>query len=206
MKRIVAISRELGSGGRTIGKLVAEKKSIPYYDRELIDEAAKVSGIPSEYIEKSDQRVTSSLLYNIAMGSSYGYGMLEEASSQSIPITTKVFCAQQEIIRGYADAGSCVIVGRCADYILRDRDDVLRVFIYADMDKRIEHGVKEYGMQKETAHKEIARSDHERAHHYNMFTDRTWGDRRNYDIMLNSGEFGYENCAKIICEIMDSRT
>ncbi|MCC8132042.1 MAG: cytidylate kinase-like family protein [Oscillospiraceae bacterium] len=205
MKRIVAISRELGSGGRTIGKLVAKQKNIPYYDRELIDEAAKASGIPSEYIEKSDQKVTNSLLYNLAMGSCYSYGLLEEASNQPLPLTTTVFCAQQEIIRGYADAGSCVIVGRCADYVLRDRDDVLSVFIYADMDKRVEHGVKEYGMHEETARKEIARSDRERAHHYSMFTDRTWGDRRNYDIMLNSGEVSYENCAKIICEMMDMK-
>lgn len=201
MKRIITISRELGSGGRTIGKLVADWKSIPYYDRELIDEAAKVSGVPSEYIEKSDQKVTNSFLYNLAIGSSYGYGMLEEASNQALPLTTQIFCAQQDIIKNYADSGSCVIVGRCADYILRDRDDVLRVFIYADMEKRIEHSVKSYGMPEETARSEIARSDRERARHYNMFTEKEWGDRKNYDVLLNSGELGYENCAKIICDI-----
>ncbi|MCD8322696.1 MAG: cytidylate kinase-like family protein [Oscillospiraceae bacterium] len=205
MKRIVTISRELGSGGRTIGKLVAEQKNIPYYDRELIDEAARVSGVSLEDVEKSDQKVTRSFLYNIVMGSSYGYSMQENVSNQPLPLTTKVFCVQQEIITGYADAGSCVIVGRCADYYLRDRKDVLRVFIYSDMDKRIEHSVKNYGMKEETARKEIARSDRERARHYNMFTDRTWGDRRNYDIMLNSGELGYENCAKVICDIMGMR-
>ncbi len=203
MKRIVTISRELGSGGRTIGKLVAEKKNISYYDRKLIDEAAKVSGIPAEYIEKSDQKITGSFLYNLAMGSSYGYGMLEEASNQALPVTTQIFCAQQDIIRRYAEAGRCVIVGRCADYVLRDRKDVLRVFVYAEMDKRVEHSVKEYGLQKENARKEIERSDRERAHHYNMFTERTWGDRKNYDLLLNSSELGYENCAKIICEVMD---
>ncbi|MCD7806519.1 MAG: cytidylate kinase-like family protein [Lachnospiraceae bacterium] len=202
MKNIITISRELGSGGRTIGKLVAERKNIPYYDRELIDEAAKISGVPSEYIEKSDQKITNSFLYNLAMGTSYGYGMLEEASKQPLPLTTQVFCAQQEIIKKYADSGSCVIVGRCADYILRDRSDVLRVFIYADMDKRIEHSVKAYGMAEATARSEISRSDKERARHYSMFTDNDWGDRKNYDILLNSGELGYENCAKIICSLM----
>ncbi|MCD8397854.1 MAG: cytidylate kinase-like family protein [Lachnospiraceae bacterium] len=202
MKRIITISRELGSGGRTIGKLVASRKNILYYDRELIDEAAKVSGVPKEYIEKSDQKITSSFLYNLAMGTSYGYGMLEEASNQPLPLTTQVFCAQQEIIRNYADAGSCVIVGRCADYILRDRKDVLRVFIYADMEKRIEHSVKEYGMPEATAREEIIRSDRERARHYNMFTEQKWGDRKNYDILLDSGTLGYENCAQIICSII----
>ncbi|MCD8327447.1 MAG: cytidylate kinase-like family protein [Lachnospiraceae bacterium] len=203
MKNIITISRELGSGGRTIGKLVAERKNIPYYDRELIDEAAKLSGVPAEYIEKSDQKITNSLLYNLAMGTSYGYGMLEEASGQPLPLTTQVFCAQQEIIRNYANAGSCVIVGRCADYILRDRNDVLRVFIYSDMEKRVEHSVKEYGMSETTARSEIARSDKERARHYSMFTDKDWGDRKNYDLLLNSGALGYEACARIICSCME---
>ena len=203
MRQIITISRELGSGGRTIGKLVADQKKIPYYDRELIDEAAKVSGVPAEFIEKSDQKITSSFLYNLAMGTSYGYGMLEEASHQPLPLTTQIFCAQEKIIRDYANSGSCVIVGRCADYILRDRKDVLRVFIYADMEKRIEHSVKEYGMPKSSAREEIARSDRERARHYNMFTDRKWGDRANYDILLDSGTLGYENCAQIICSITE---
>ncbi|MCD8021878.1 MAG: cytidylate kinase-like family protein [Lachnospiraceae bacterium] len=203
MKHIITISRELGSGGRTIGKLVADINNIPFYYRELIDEAAKVSGVPAEFIEKSDQKITSSFLYNLAMGTSYGYGMLEEASHQPLPLTTQIFCAQEEIIRDYANSGSCVIVGRCADYILRDRKDVLRVFIYADMEKRIEHSVKEYGMPKASAREEIARSDRERARHYNMFTEKKWGDRANYDILLDSGTLGYENCAQIICSITE---
>ncbi|MCD7868629.1 MAG: cytidylate kinase-like family protein [Clostridiales bacterium] len=159
-----------------------------------------MSGVPAEYVEKSDQKITSSFLYNLAMGTSYGYGMLEDAN-QPLPLTTQIFCAQQKIIKNYADSGSCVIVGRCADYILRDRRDVLRVFIYADMEKRIEHSVKEYGMPEATAREEIARSDRERARHYNMFTEQKWGERTNYDIMLDSGSLGYENCARIICSI-----
>lgn len=143
MKRIITIGRELGSGGRTIGKLVANRLGIAYYDYELIDES----------------------------------------------------------IKDIARKESCVIVGRCADYILADRDDVLKVFIYADKDSRVEHGIKEYGMAKDSALKEIEKSDKERSRHYNTYTDKVWGDRHNYDLMLDSSQIDYENCVKIICNL-----
>jgi len=204
MKRIITISRELGSGGRTIGKLVANRMGIPYYDRELIDEAAKVSGLSPRYVETNEQKATGSFLYNLVMGTSYGYGILQGANRQTLPLTEQIYAAQQEVITKYANSGSCVIVGRCADHILKGRNDVLRVFIYADIEKRLEHSVKTYGMSKDTAREEIERSDRERARHYSAFTDRKWGDRHNYDIMLNSGELGYDQCAKIICSIAET--
>ncbi len=199
MKKIITISRELGSGGRTIGKLVANRMGIPYYDRELIDEAAKVSGLSSKYIEDNEQKASGGFLYNLIMGSSYGYGILQNANKQTLPLTEQIYNAQKEIITRYADSGSCVIVGRCADYILKDRNDVLRVFIYSDIEKRIEHAIDSYGMSKASAKEELERSDRERARHYSAFTDRTWGDHHNYDCVLNSATFGYDNCAKIIC-------
>ncbi len=204
MKQIITISRELGSGGRTIGKLAANRMGIPYYDRELIDEAAKVSGLSVKYVENSEQKASSSFLYNLVMGSSYGYGILQSANNQTLPLTEQVFLAQQKVIEKYANAGSCVIVGRCADYILRERNDVLRIFIYSDIDKRLDRSIKEYGMSKVTAREEIERSDRERSRHYSAFTDRKWGDRHNYDAMLNSGVLGYENCAKIICSMAEA--
>lgn len=136
------------------------------------------------------------------MGSSYGYGILQSANKQTLPLAEQIYQAQREVIQKYADAGSCVIVGRCADYILRERRDVFNVFVYADMEKRLEHSVQAYGMSKETAREEIERSDRERARHYSAFTDREWGDRNNYDLMLNSGELSYENCAKTICSVV----
>ncbi len=204
MKRIITISRELGSGGRTIGKLVANHMGIPYYDRELIDEAAKESGLSLEHIEKYEQAATNSFLYNLVMGSSYGYGILQRANNQTLPLTEQIYLAQQKVIEKYARAGSCVIVGRCADHILKDRNDLLRVFIYSDMDKRLERSIGAYGMSKETAREEIERSDRERSRHYSTFTDRKWGDRHNYDVMLNSGAIGYENCAKIISSMAET--
>ena len=203
MKKIITIGRELGSGGRTIGKILANRLGIPYYDRELIDEAAKKSGLSSHYIELNEQRVTNSLLYNIAMGTSYGYGILEKANQQTLPLEEQVYIAQKDVITNYANKGSCIIVGRCADHILADRDDVLKVFIYADLDSRIERAVKEYGMQRDGADKALKQSDKSRGQHYYKFTEKTWGDRHNYDLMLNSSVMGFENCVKLICKAME---
>ena len=203
MKKIITIGRELGSGGRTIGKMVANRQGIPYYDRELIDKAAESSGLAAQYIESSEQRITNSFLYNLAMGTSYGYGILQNANRQTLPLSEQIYEAQKEVITKYADQGSCVIVGRCADQILADREDVFRVFIYADMDKRMERGMQEYGMTEQTVKKEIERSDKERSRHYNTFTDKTWGDRHNYDLLLNSSKMDYENCAKVICALAE---
>lgn len=199
MKRIITIGRELGSGGRTIGKMVANKLGIAYYDRELIDAAAQKSGLSAEYVETAEQKVTNSLLYNLAMGTSYGYGILKNANTQTLPLSEQVYIAQKDIITSFANKGRCVIVGRCADQILSDRNDVLRVFIYADPQKRAQRGIKEYGMDEASALKEIKRSDKERSRHYNSFTEKVWGDRHNYDLLLNSGVIGFDNCVKIIC-------
>ncbi len=203
MKKVITIGRELGSGGRTIGKMVANKLGIPYYDHELIDAAAEKSGLSASFVETTEQKVTNSLLYNLAMGTSYGYGILKSANTQTLPLAEQVYIAQKDVITEYANKGRCVIVGRCADQILADRDDVLRVFIYADPTKRAERGVKEYGMTENTALKEIKRSDKERSQHYNGFTEKVWGDRHNYDLLLNSGVLGFENCAKIICSMAE---
>lgn len=203
MKKIITIGRELGSGGRTIGKMVANRLGVPYYDRELIDKAAENSGLTTQYIESSEQRITNSFLYNLAMGTSYGYGILQNANRQTLPLSEQIYEAQREVITKFANQGRCVIVGRCADQILADREDVFRVFIYADMDKRVQRGIQEYGMAKQTARKEIEKSDKERGRHYNIFTDKTWGDRHNYDLLLNSSKLDYENCAKIICNLAE---
>ncbi len=202
MKKIITIGRELGSGGRTIGKLVANQLGIPYYDRELIDEAAKKTGLTSKYIESSEQKITNSLLYNIAMGTSYGYGILESANKQSLPLPEQVFIAQQQIIQECAKKGSCVIVGRCADSILSDSFDVFRVFIYADTKSRINRCVSQYNMTLDTAKKQIKQSDRARSNHYATFTEKEWGNRHNYDLMLNSSALGYQKCANTICDLV----
>lgn len=195
--KVITIGREYGSGGRTIGKMVASKLGIAYYDRELVDEAAKHSGLAVEAIEENDQVVTRSFLYDLAIGTSYGY-----VNSVGVPLdlNTQVFLAQREAILKFAQS-PCVIVGRCADYILRDRSDVLRVFIYASKKARLERIVSEYGEDPAKAEKLLTQSDKRRARHYEEFTDSIWGARRNYDILLNSGAYGAERTAEIICSL-----
>lgn len=201
MKNIITIGREYGSGGRTIGKLVASKLGIKYYDRELIDEAAKESGLSPEFIEKTEQSLTGSFLYNLAMGNSYSYGMLSPSGSNVLPLTMQVFLAQQQAVLKFAEE-PCVIVGRCADYILRDREDILKVFVYSTDEKRIERAIKEYGIEDvKKAKEQIVKSDKARARHYSTFTDWDWADRSHYDLMINSGVMGTEASADLICSI-----
>ena len=199
MDRVITIGRELGSGGRTVGKEVARLLQIPYYDRELIDEAAKESGLSSDFIENNEQEIPSSFLYNLAMGNSYTYGMLGLGGTNSVPLTMQVFLAQQKVIQKYA-ASPCVIVGRCADFILRERHDLLKVFIYASMEDRIKRAVDEYGYSQKKALDVITKSDKGRARHYATFTEWDWSDRRNYDMMLNAAALGVDTAAQMICE------
>ncbi len=200
MKNIITIGREYGSGGRTIGKKVAEMLGYDYYDRELIDEAAKESGLSAEFIEKTEQSLSGSFLYNLAMGNSYSYGMLSPAGTNVLPLTMQVFLAQQQAILKFAEK-PCVIVGRCADYILRDREDVLKVFVYSTDEKRIERAVQEYGLDTKKAREQLIRSDKSRARHYSTFTDWDWADRSHYDLMINSGVVGIDAAADFIATI-----
>ena len=196
--KIITIGRELAAGGRTIGKMVANKLAIPYYDRELIDKAAIKAGFSVPFVESSDQTITNSLLYNLTMGISISTSSFKNSDKEVLPLSEQVYIAQKEVITDYASKGSCVIVGRCADYILKDYD-ILRVFIHSDMDKRAERAVKEYGMNKDTVVRELKKSDQNRSRHYNIFTDQTWGDKNNYDLVLNSSTLGFDHCASIIC-------
>ena len=169
------------------------------WEVELIDEAAKESGLSSDFIENNEQEITSSFLYNLAMGNSYTYGMLGLGGTNSVPLTMQVFLAQQKVIQKYA-ASPCVIVGRCADFILRERHDLLKVFIYASMEDRIKRAVDEYGYSQKKALDVITKSDKGRARHYATFTEWDWSDRRNYDMMLNAAALGVDTAAQMICE------
>ena len=196
MNKIITIGRELGSGGRTIGKSVASKLGIPYYDREIIDKTAEESGLAIDFIESNEQKITGGLLYKFGMGMSYGYG------NRILPLSNQIYNAQIKVIKEIADKGPCVIVGRCADYILKENENIMRVFIYSDIKHRIERAVRFYGLNEQTAKKEIQKSDKERARHYNLFTDNTWGSRENYDLMLDSGYLGLDKCVDLICNII----
>ena len=202
MNKIITIGRELGSGGRTIGKEVARRLGIEYYDRQIIDDAAKISGLSAEYIQKSEDNITGSLLYSLVMNMPYGSGCFEK-SRETLPLDTQIFLAQQEAIVSLAAKGSCVIVGRCADYILKDKEKLLRCFIYAPIENRVRRAVNEYGAAENGAEKMIRQMDKKRGSRYNAFTDQIWGARANYDLMINSASFGLMSACDLIIESFD---
>ena len=196
---IITIGRELGSGGRTIGKEVARRLGIEYYDRQIIDDAAKISGLSTEYIQKSEDNLTGSLLFSLVMNTPYGSSYFEK-SRETLPLDTQIFLAQQEAIVNLAENNSCVIVGRCADYILKDKNKLLRCFIYAPLKDRVRRAVNEYGAAKDGAERMIRQMDKKRGNRYNAYTDQIWGARANYDLMINSASLGIKGSCDLIIE------
>ena len=209
MKKIITISREYGSGGRLIGKLVAENLGYSFFDREIIDMAAQESGLSPEFIKKTEQNLSSGFLYNLLLGTSYSGSNGTPSSlngNQMLPLADQVFNAERKVILDLAKKGSCVIVGRCADYILNTSDEIdskelLNVFIYGDLEEKLKRIEELYKEPEQAAKKNIQQIDKRRANHYNTFTEATWGDRKNYDLMINSSTAGIEETARIIAEI-----
>ena len=199
-KKIITISREYGSGGRQVGLTVAKKLGMEFYDKELIDAAAKEIGFPTEMIADREQRLTNTLLYNFAMGTLYGIAYPREPKVSELPLTEQIYQAQKKAIEEAAKRGSCIFVGRCADYILKSRPDVLRVFIYADRDIRKRRAIEEYGEIEEYIDEFMYQTDKRRRIHYENYTNQKWGSRENYDLMLNSGDLGLDKCVELLCE------
>lgn len=188
--RIITISREFGSGGHTIGRMVAEKLGIPCYDQEIIDKLEKESGFSKEYIaDKGEYATNANWIANvIASGNS-----LHSSSNQDY-----LWALQKKVIYNIASEGPCVIVGRCADYILKDDYNCLRVFIHSDEEARARRILELYGPRKESMKKRMHRKDKRRKAYYKYYTDTEWGVARNYHIALDSGMLGLERCADII--------
>lgn len=195
---IVTIGRQYGSGGRKIGERVAEILGVKFYDKELIDLAAKKSGINLELIDSIDERATNSLLYTLAMGSSI-YGGNAHVG-YDIPVNDKLFLTQSEIIKELADESPCVIIGRSADYVLREYPCHLSVFIYAGLDARIRHVAERNGIGENAAKDLISKTDKRRANYYNFYTGRKWGQKENYEMCIDSEIIGPEGAAQIIAD------
>lgn len=185
--RIITISREFGSGGRTIGKKAAEKLGIPCYDSELLQKLAEESGFTEEYIKDAGEYVPSDFLSAVF-------------SNRNLGPTNgdRLWRLQFDLITDLARKGPCVIVGRCADYILRDKADCLRVFIHASMEYRAERIVKVYGERGESPELRLRDKDKRRAAYHRFYTDMKWGRAQNYHICLDSGELGIGKCVEII--------
>lgn len=195
-KIIVTISRQYGSGGREIGEMVAKALGIPLYDKEIIT-AAAADGTLSEEADKAHSTAANSLLYTLAMGSNvfgttahFGYRM---------PLNDKLFLLQSDVIRGYARMGSCVVVGRCADYVLRDEKDILRTFVYADIDFRTKRIKERHPEIKDGQVIDVInKTDKRRSSYYNFYTGNKWGKLDHYDMALNSSTLGIEGAAESI--------
>ncbi len=194
MKNIITISREFGSGGRSIGRLVAQKLGYAFYDSEIVNEVAQRSGFSPEFIREHGEYATakSSLLYALATANQYSLG--------AVSMLDKLYLEQTKIIKELADKGRCVIVGRCADYVLRERTDCLHVFICADEKYRAERIVKVYGENDKKPEKRLHEKDQKRKVYYRNYTGRGWGQPLNYDMSLNSGALGEELCAELIVQ------
>ena len=203
---VITIGRQTGSGGRDIGKLLAKELGIKCYDKELLDRAAKDSGICHELFEHHDEKPTNSFLYSLVMDTySFGYS---SAAFADMPINHKVFLAQFDTIKKIAQEESCVMVGRCADYALAEYPGALSVFIHADLDKRIHRLSKVYDLSASAAKDQIVKNDKKRASYYNYYTSKKWGDSTNYDLTLDSGKLGIDGCVDMILkfrEIMDAQ-
>ncbi len=195
-KTIYAIGRQFGSGGRAIGRKLAEHLKIPYYDKELLSIAAKDSGLSESLFHNADEKPTSSLLYSIAMGN---YPMATGALGfNEMPLNDQLFLIQSNTIKRIAEKGSCVIIGRCADFVLRDNPNAISIFIHAPLAARVERAVNVYEIDADKAEDICLKNDKTRANFYNYYSDTKWGMCRTYDLSLDSASLGIEGCIEMI--------
>lgn len=196
MNKVITISREYGSGGREIGEKLANELGIPFYDNELITRAAKASGFAESAFANAETKATNSLLYSIAMGMS-AYGS-HELGYTSLSLDDRIFIAQSDVIRNLAKEGPCVIVGRCADYILKDLDNVINVFIWADLKYRVHRATTMYDLPENKAEENVLKADKRRANYYNYHSNEKWGKAENYHISIRSDSVGIDKSVEIL--------
>lgn len=204
--KIYTIGREFGSGGREVGEKLAAKLGIKLYDKELLQQAAKDSGFCEEIFENHDEKPTNSFLYSLVMDT-YSVSGYSAAPFLDMPLNHKVFLAQFETIKKIAEKESCVIVGRCADYALSDNPDCINVFIHADLDVRIKNVSRNLNITENKARDIINKTDKQRASYYNYYTSKKWGDSKSYNLSLDAGRLGTDNCVEMILkfrELMDA--
>ena len=202
MLPVITISRQFGSGGHEVGEKLAKRLELPFYDKELIALAAKKSGFSEEVFADVDEKATSSLLYSMVMGS-YAFGTRVPGINE-MPINDKLFIIQSDIIKKAAAEGPCVIVGRCADYILRDRHP-FRIFVYADMASRMERcrekGPAEESLTDRELKQKIQSVDRNRAKYYEFYTGQKWGDRLDYDLCINTTKTSIKEIAPVLAKL-----
>ena len=192
---IISIGRQHGSGGREIARLLARALGIKCYDKEIVDEAAKHSDFSRDLINAYDEKRMSAFMLHAG-----GYGL-----NENFRLNMQVVSAQFDAIREIASKGDCIFVGRCADYILRDRSDLVSVFILGDMDERLKCLERRQGLDVATARKKIKEVDKDRSSFYKYYSDQVWGDAQNYDLCINSSRLGVEGTVKVIMDYIKTR-
>ena len=198
---VISISREFGSGGRVIGKRLAARLGIPCYDRTLIEKTAEKSGLSPEFIARAEERARSRIHLPL---STLGTG-LPSYAQQGIPVSLQAFFAQSEVIRELADQGSCVIVGRCSDYVLGDRPECLKIFIHGNLADRVTRCAEEYHISAQNMTARTKEMDRGRANYYNYYTGHNWGEMRQYDLTLNSSVTGIDGAVELIAALVRLR-
>ena len=196
-KVIFTIGRDFGSGGKDVGEALAKRLDIPFYDKELLSRAASESGLCEEIFHLQDEKPTSSFLYSLVTDT-YSFGNIHNNAYMDMPLSQKVFLAQFDSIKKIAAEGSCVIVGRCADYALSELDCLVKIFIFASKPYRIERVSRDLNIPETKAKDLIHRTDKQRANYYNFYTNKKWGDSRSYDISLNIEKIGIDGCVDMI--------
>ena len=200
-KKIITISREFGSGGRTIGRKVAEKLGIPFYDKELVDQIAVESGFAPKFVEEHGEHSPTGSFFSYAFAPQGVPGIMNGLSTADF-----LWNIQCNVILQLADQGPCVIVGRNADYILKDRADALHVYVFADVPYRADRIVRLYGESEKSPEQRLAEKDKRRRVNYQHYTGRTWGMAQNYDLCLDTGVLGEDYCAEIVVNaVLNSR-
>ncbi len=200
-KTIITIGRQFGSGGHEIAKTLAESLAIPFYDKEVIVEAAKKTGLDENLFKNAEERTVSSFLYSVALGAYAPAGSLT-----GLPFTNlneMIFQAQSKVIQELANEGSCVFVGRCADHVLKDYPNCFRIFVYADPEARMQRVMDIYKIKEAEAEEMMTKTDKKRASFYHYYTGKKWNNFQNYDLCLNSGKLEIDGAVETILSYIE---
>ena len=195
---VITIGRQFGSGGRQIGEIVAKELGIPYYDRRLIDQTAEASGLAMGYIKSAEEKLPNETLFGSA-----SFGGVFSPFTPYVPYSNidKMYFTQSDIIRKLAEEGPCVIIGRCANFVLKDHPGTFSIFIHASHKSRVARIIRRYNIEPDLAVSELNKVDKHRANYYSYYTDCKWGEAQSYHMTLDSMRFGLENAAKILVDI-----
>lgn len=198
MLPVITISRQFGSGGHEIGERLARQLDVPFYDKALIAMAAKQSGLSEEVFAHADEKATSSLLYSMVMGN-YSFGARVPGINE-MPINDKLFIIQSDIIKKAAAEGPCVVIGRCADYILREHANCMNVFVHANKEDRIRRSVAKKDCEERKAADFVTKKDKQRANYYNFYSNKRWDDLQNYDITIDTSRFSLDEAVELLID------